>query len=164
MASGNDGLLSCSSSSSLKLLLFMIPLLVISGCVSVLGSRNSGWGFISRYPWLPSPATAAAAAAAMTRVKPVQVPPTKEKERLLDLHATVVGVHRREEAVSEDSVLNRSSSPPLDVEVAQPPPVAAVRLHLPLWIYSILFYFFCVFISCLITAIITDLYPYVFVS
>lgn len=132
MASGNvDGLVSCSSSSSMKLLLFMIPLLVVSGCVSVLGSRNSGWGFNSRYPWLWSSPTA----------KPPQVPATKPKEGHLDLHSTVVGVHRREEAISEDSVVNRSSSPPLAVQPARPPPAASVRLHLLLSICSC--FFFC---------------------
>ena len=135
MASGNDRLVSCSSSSSLRLLLFMIPLIVISGCASVLGSRNSSWGFISRHPWPWS----SPSAATITSVKTPQVPSTKESEGLLDLHSTVVGVHHREEAISEDSVLNRSSSPPLDVEAAQPPPAAAVRLQLLLWIYSISF-------------------------
>ncbi|CBI30212.3 unnamed protein product, partial [Vitis vinifera] len=124
MASGNDRLVSCSSSSSLRLLLFMIPLIVISGCASVLGSRNSSWGFISRHPWPWSSPTAAT----ITSVKTPQVPSTKESEGLLDLHSTVVGVHHREEAISEDSVLNRSSSPPLDVEAAQPPPAAALQI------------------------------------
>lgn len=99
----------------------MIPLIVISGCASVLGSRNSSWGFISRHPWPWS----SPSAATITSVKTPQVPSTKESEGLLDLHSTVVGVHHREEAISEDSVLNRSSSPPLDVEAAQPPPAAA---------------------------------------
>lgn len=148
MASGNGRLVSSSPPpSSMKLLLFMIPLIVVSGCAAVVGSGNSVWGFIPRYPWLwRSPDTASVGG-----LRTPQVSAAKQTEALLGLHSTVVvGVHHREEAISDDSVFNRSSSPPLDVEAAQPPLAAPVKLQ-PFSVF-ILIYFF-VFILLLSSAL-----------
>jgi hypothetical protein len=107
---------SCSSSSSVKVLLFIVPLIVVSGFVSVLAPLSSNWFFLSSYPWLWSSSglPSSSSSSAGTTVSPL----TKESENRLDL--VVVDVHNmQEEAISDDSVLNRSSTPPHAIEPIQ---------------------------------------------
>ncbi|KAH7512072.1 hypothetical protein FEM48_Zijuj12G0051700 [Ziziphus jujuba var. spinosa] len=125
------------SSSSTTLLLFMVPLVVISGLVCVLGpNTTSNWGFMSNnkyggLPWLlnlNSTATGGSSSSSsdisisnnlilnnnsgssssIDNNNPVSPP----SEGVLDLRSTMVVVDAdREEAISDEySVLNRSSS------------------------------------------------------
>ncbi|GMY25074.1 probable glycosyltransferase At5g03795 isoform X1 [Fagus crenata] len=98
----------CSSSSSVKLMLFIVPLIVVSGFVSVLGPLASNSVFLSNYSGLWN----------STTVPSFSV---KESEKRLDLppKVVVVDVHDMEEAISDDSVLNRSSTPPHKIEAIQ---------------------------------------------
>lgn len=104
-----------SSSSSTTLLLLMIPLIVISGFVSVLGPKSSNWVFVANYTtWIwssPSPGS--------LKGNSVISPPS---DGALGLRSNLVVVdilNKKidvEEAISDESLLNRSSSPPLHIE------------------------------------------------
>ncbi|KAL5545973.1 hypothetical protein UlMin_005660 [Ulmus minor] len=94
--------LASSSSFSTCLLLVVVPLIVISGFVSVLGPKNSNWVFTSSYS---------------SNVSSLKIiGPVSNSKLVVDLDLK----NGLEEAVSDDSVLNRSSSPPLDVEAISP--------------------------------------------
>ncbi|XP_041024931.1 probable glycosyltransferase At5g03795 isoform X1 [Juglans microcarpa x Juglans regia] len=101
---------SSASSSSVKLLMFMVvPLIVLSGFFSVLGPLTSNWVVLSNYPWLwGSPTTP----------PPSPVSSEEESKKRLDFpsQVVVVEVHSMEEAISDDSMLNRSSTPPDAIE------------------------------------------------
>ncbi|XP_010247793.1 PREDICTED: probable glycosyltransferase At5g03795 [Nelumbo nucifera] len=102
-----------SSSSSLKLLLFVVPLVLVSGFVSVVGPRTSTWVSLSYYPWpwgsgFPSSSSSTTTVMTMTTTSLS----TKEGEQQLKIHLTpkVVGLHHVEETLSDTSIFNRSSS------------------------------------------------------
>lgn len=92
---------SSSSSASVKVLFFLVPLVVVAGFVCVLGPGSSNWLWSSS---LPSSSTGTVSYAEF----PISA--VKESENRLDL--VVVDVHNREEALTDDSVLNRSLAPP----------------------------------------------------
>ncbi|KAB1221222.1 hypothetical protein CJ030_MR2G020380 [Morella rubra] len=101
-----------SYSSSVKLVLFMVvPLIVVSGFISVLGPSTSNWVFLSKL-WSSS----------LPASPPVS--PVKEREKRLDLRSqvVVVEVHNTEEAISDESLLNRSFTPPHAIEAIQVQP------------------------------------------
>ncbi|KAK9289860.1 hypothetical protein L1049_008021 [Liquidambar formosana] len=117
-----------SSSASLKLLLFMVPLIVVIGCVALLGPESSNWVFISHYPWAWSSTTSTAvppptssATNSTIHIEKLVASTKDGEEGHVGLRSRVVGsVHNnREEALSDDSVLNRSASPPLAVQPIQ---------------------------------------------
>lgn len=106
-----------SSWSAATLLLFMVPLIVISGFVSVLGPNTalSGWSSISMYrsPWLRSSSGASPSSSSNFSNQVVGVVPPPSKEGVVDLRSTVVVQvdSNAEEAISDEfSVPNRSSS------------------------------------------------------
>jgi hypothetical protein len=89
---------SYSSSSSMKLLLFMVPLIIVAGLVSLLGPNPSNWAFI--------PNTSGDDVTTKTT--------TLEKTQVV----VAVDVHDKEKvkAISDDSVFNQSSTPPFSVQ------------------------------------------------
>lgn len=111
---------SAASSSSTTFLLLMVPLIVISGFVSLLGpnTTTSDWSSMSiyRFPWLWS--SAGFSSSSNFRGKDsvynntvIVFPPSNDG--VLDLRSTVVVQvdANVEEAISDEySVLNRSSS------------------------------------------------------
>ena len=80
-----------ASSASVKLLLCMVSLIVVCGFVSVLGPVESNWVFLS------SSSSSSTGAGAVTSMKNIHV-------------------NDKKEAISDDSVLNRSSTPPQTIE------------------------------------------------
>ncbi|KAE8098435.1 hypothetical protein FH972_016501 [Carpinus fangiana] len=115
--SGSKRCWTTSSSASAKVLLFMVSLIVVSGFVSVLGPLSSNWFFLSTYPWLWSSGLPAASSSSVK----FSVSSVKGSENRLDL--VVVQVHNMEEAISDDdSVVNRSSTPPHAIEPLQAQP------------------------------------------
>lgn len=114
----------CSSSaSSMAILLFVVPLVVVFGLVSLLGPKTSNWVFISNsYPWLwnsqsSSPSLNLTGASNSSS----EFPPLNDDVLGLRSSVVVVDMHSIEEAHSDDSLQNRSSSPPLSIEEAVPP-------------------------------------------
>ncbi len=103
---------------------------MVSGFVSVLGPLASNSVFLSNYSGLWN----------STIVPSFSV---KESEKRLDLppKVVVVDVHDMEEAISDDSVLNRSSTPPHAIEAIQ---VQLVRTQSPFscFHYSYMNFFF----------------------
>ncbi|KAK7839754.1 probable glycosyltransferase At5g03795 [Quercus suber] len=80
-----------ASSASVKLLLFMVSLIVVCGFVSVLGPLESNWVFLS------SSSSSSTGAVAVTSMKNIHV-------------------NDKKEAISDDSLLSRSSTPPQTIE------------------------------------------------
>ncbi|KAF8397788.1 hypothetical protein HHK36_016711 [Tetracentron sinense] len=111
----------CCSSSSLKLLLAVVPLILVSGFACRMDPMTSSWvSFSSYYPWpwtaaIPSSSSSSSNATSITTTTTMvekTVSSTKgSTEKHQDLHARVVGVHQFEEALSNaSSFFNRSSS------------------------------------------------------
>ncbi|GFY82679.1 exostosin family protein [Actinidia rufa] len=113
----------CSSSSSLPLRLFfwiIVPLIVVSGLVGLTGTRTSNWVFTSNhYPWVWSSVIQSSSSSnSAIFVGPNSTLRGSEEEGSgahSDLNPRlVVADHHGEEALSSDeSILNRSSSPPV---------------------------------------------------
>lgn len=120
-----------TSSSSARLLGFMVPLMVVSVMVVLMGSKSSNWLLSSNYyPWtwgsvysgsslsgFRAPDNSSAAFGEFQ-------PPAEDGGAGLELRRRVVGGGEREEALSVDYALERSAAaPPLDVQVreAEPP-------------------------------------------
>ncbi|KAB1221224.1 hypothetical protein CJ030_MR2G020378 [Morella rubra] len=95
-----------------KLVLFMVvPLIVASGFIYELGSSTSNWVFLSNI-WSSSvPASSSSSASP-------PISPVKGSEKRLDLPSpvVVVEVHNMKEAISDESLINLSSSPPHAIE------------------------------------------------
>ncbi|CAK9160427.1 unnamed protein product [Ilex paraguariensis] len=110
-----------TSSSSSRILWFMLPLIVVSVFVGLLGSKpSSKWGFASQnYPWAWNSFITSYSGNGIMSSDAVQGPvsPPKDTEANLDLRPrTVGGGDNREKSLSDDYNLNRSCSPPLSVE------------------------------------------------
>ena len=104
---------SSSSSASVKLLLCMVSLIVVCGFVFVWGPLVSNWVFLSS----SSSSSTGAGAGAVTSMKNIHV-------------------NDKKEAISDDYLLNRSSTPPQTVEAIH---VQFVRtLSFFLFLFSIL--------------------------
>ena len=84
---------SSSSSASVKLLLCMVSLIVLCGFVFVWGPLESNWVFLSS----SSSSSTGAGAGAVTSMKNIHV-------------------NDKKEAISDDYLLNRSSTPPQTIE------------------------------------------------
>lgn len=110
MVTKSVGVWCCSSSTSVKVLFFMVQLIAVSRFVSVLGPLSSNWFFLSSYPWLWNSGLPSSTGA-MTSTK-ILVSSIKDSKNHLDL--AVVDVHNMEEAISNESVLNHSSTPFID--------------------------------------------------
>lgn len=86
------------SSSSMKLLLFMVPLIIVAGLVSVLGPNPSNWTSIPNPPLSGDDVTTT----------------TMEKAQVV---VAAVDFHNKEvKAISDDSLFNQSSTPPLSIQ------------------------------------------------
>ncbi|KAG7958114.1 hypothetical protein I3843_10G003200 [Carya illinoinensis] len=111
-----------SSISSVQLLLFMVvPLIVVSGFVShVLGPLTSNRVLLSKYPWLWSPILRTTNSSSSSSSSSSPVSSVKENGKRLDFlsQVGVAQVLNMEEAISNDSLINRSSTPPHDIEAA----------------------------------------------
>ncbi|ONH96338.1 hypothetical protein PRUPE_7G121600 [Prunus persica] len=117
----------CSSSaSSMAIFLFVVPLVVVFGLVSLLGPKTSNWVFISNsYPWLwSSQSTSPSLNLTGASNSSSEFPPLNDDVLGLRSSVVVVDMHSIEEAHSDDSLENRSSSPPLSIEAAVPPTLA----------------------------------------
>lgn len=113
MADGNRKLY--PSSSSFKLILFIVPLIVVSGCILVLGPKTfRPWSFTSFQGSSSSSSPKVAVNSSLAANSSA-----KYDGEYVDLRSRVVGVENREQAVSDDSNLNRSASPPLSVQPIQ---------------------------------------------
>lgn len=127
---GNKKCCTCSSSASVKVLLFIVPLIVVSGFVSVLGPLSSNWFFLSGHLWLWSsgglPASSSSTSGTSTVSTSAKFPVSSVKERENRLDLAVVEVHDMEEAISDDSVFNRSSTPPHAIQPIQAQPVTTL--------------------------------------
>lgn len=86
------------SSSSMKLLLFMVPLIIVAGLVSILGPNPSNWTSIPNQPSQSGD----------------DVTTTMEKAQVV---VAAVDFHNKEvKAISDDSLINQSSTPPLSIQ------------------------------------------------
>ncbi|KAK6140022.1 hypothetical protein DH2020_026238 [Rehmannia glutinosa] len=117
-----------TSSSSTRLLGFMVPLMVVSGLVVLLGSKSSNWVFASNYyPWAWSsvfPGVPVSGYGSNFSGFNDFAPPVDEGGSGLELRRRVVGGGDTEEAaLAVDYNLRRSAAPPVAVEVreAEPP-------------------------------------------
>ncbi|KAL2345156.1 hypothetical protein Fmac_006441 [Flemingia macrophylla] len=93
-------------SSSMKLLLFMVPLVLVAGLVSVLGPNPSTWLFNANPPLLFTSLTSSSS------------PTTTPSEGLL---VVAVDTHGGEKVISENTHFNHSSTPPFSVQAIQTP-------------------------------------------
>lgn len=100
-------------SSSTKLFLFMLPLVLVAGLVSVLGPSPSSWFSTAKPPLLLFSSVTSSAASSGAVTTPSEV---KQREELL-----VVAVDNRagENLISDDTHFNLSSTPPFSVQAIQ---------------------------------------------
>ena len=102
------------SSSSMKLLLFMVPLVIVAGLVSVLGPNPSNWTSIPNPPLIWSSQSGDDVTAT-----------TMEKAQVV---VAAVDFHNKEvKAISDDSLFNQSSTPPLSIQAIDEIPQLLVR-------------------------------------
>ena len=91
-----------SSSSSVKVLLFVVPMILGTGFASVFVLKGSSWVFIYSHPF------------SKTTLESVKIPALQAKERdgLADLRLQVLTVddHSRKEAFSNETAINNSAS------------------------------------------------------
>lgn len=107
-------------SSSFKVLLFMIPLVVLFGYVSVVGPRASTSPVIlPNHPWLWSSFSSSSSSSNKNEVK---VDVVASKAKAVDLHSRMgmVGVKDKKEALLSDPLnLNRTSSTPIILQPSE---------------------------------------------
>ncbi|KAG5055627.1 hypothetical protein AAZX31_03G169500 [Glycine max] len=107
------------SSSSMKLLLFMVPLVLVAGLVFILGPNPSSWVSFANAPVLLGgsviTSSSSTSSGAVTVTDPSEA---KQREGLV-----VVAVENRggEKAISDDTDFNHSSTPPFSVQAIQTP-------------------------------------------
>ncbi|KAK6140105.1 hypothetical protein DH2020_026103 [Rehmannia glutinosa] len=116
-----------TSSSSTRLLGFMVPLMVVSGLVVLLGSKSSNWVFASNYyPWAWSsvfPGAPVSGYGSNFSAFNDFAPPAEEGGSGLELRRRVVGgVDAEEAALAVDYNLRRSAAPPVAVQVREAEP------------------------------------------
>lgn len=99
-----------TSSSSTRLLGFMLPLMVVFGVVGLMGSKSSSY----YHPWVRSslfPGYSSKGAGSVEET----IPPPGDGGESFEVWRTVVGGEEKEKALSADYNLNRSAAPPLAV-------------------------------------------------
>ncbi|KAL2514296.1 putative glycosyltransferase [Forsythia ovata] len=107
------------TSPSTILLGFMVPLIVVSGLVALVGLSSSNWLLNSNYyPWMKSSIFSSAPFSANLNLSAAMSSP-KDGRVKLDLRRRVVGSGEREEARSDDYGLNLSTAPPLAIEARE---------------------------------------------
>ncbi|CAJ1889637.1 unnamed protein product [Sphenostylis stenocarpa] len=103
------------ASSSIKLLLFMVPLVLVAGLVSVLGPNPSSWLSIAKPPvLLLNSVTSSTGSGAVTT--PSQM---KQREGVVVMP---VDDRARDNAISDDTRFNLSSPPPFSVQATTQTP------------------------------------------
>jgi len=123
------------SSSSMKLLLFMVPLVLVAGLVFILGPNPSSWVSFANAPVLLGgsviTSSSSTSSGAVTVTDPSEA---KQREGLV-----VVAVENRggEKAISDDTDFNHSSTPPFSVQAIQTPQ-QPVRLFYSIIIIAII--------------------------
>lgn len=99
------------SSSSMKLLLLMVPLILVAGLISVLGPNPSSW--VKQPLLLNSVSSSTSITGAVTT-------PSKVNKRE-GLVVVAVDTHAGENVISDDTDFNHSSTPPFSVQAIQTP-------------------------------------------
>ncbi|KAL0291326.1 UNVERIFIED_CONTAM: putative glycosyltransferase [Sesamum calycinum] len=123
-----------TSSSSTRVLGFILPLMVVSGLVVLVSSKSLNWLFASNYyPWawssvLPGASSSSGVYGSFENNSSVLIkgfaPPPDDGGSGLELRRRVVGGGERQEAISVDYNLHRLAAPPLAVEVGEAEPPA----------------------------------------
>lgn len=132
-----------TSSSSTRLIGFIVPLMVVSAMVVLSSSSSSNWLFASNYyPWTwtsvyPS-SSYRSPAANFSKELP---PPAEDGGAGLELRRSVVGGGEREEALSVDYSTQRAAAPLLGVQVREAEPPVRI-LSLIIFLISRYFPFF----------------------
>lgn len=132
-----------TSSSSTRLIGFIVPLMVVSAMVVLSSSSSSNWLFASNYyPWTwtsvyPSSGYRSPAANFSKELPP----PAQDGGAGLELRRSVVGGGEREEALSVDYSTQRAAAPPLGVQVREAEPPVRI-LSLIIFLISRYFPFF----------------------
>lgn len=119
-----------SSSSYSAILVFIVPLVVVFGLISLLSPNSSNWVFISNY-YLTGPSSNMSANSSAIRASHDDVLGLRSTVVVMDMHSTVEEVH------SDDYVQNRSASPPLAVEEALSPLQQPVRPFSSFYLFHI---------------------------
>lgn len=112
------------SSSSMKLLLLMVPLILVAGLISVLGPNPSSW---MKQPLLLNSVSSS------TSITGAVTTPSEVNKRE-GLVVVAVDTHAGENVISDDTDFNHSSTPPFSVQ-AIPTPQQSVRAFFFLFLF-----------------------------
>ncbi|GMP50138.1 hypothetical protein CsSME_00016877 [Camellia sinensis var. sinensis] len=109
----------CLSSSSLKLFGLIVPLILVSGFVGLVGPKNSNWVFDSNklYPWAWSSVIPSSSSSSSAMFIGLKSNSTRDSVSAKEEHLDAV-------SSSDESILYRSSPPPLPINPihkTQPP-------------------------------------------
>lgn len=133
-----------TSSSSTRLVGFIVPLMVVSAMVVLSGSTatSSNWLFTSNYyPWTWTSVYPTSSGYRSPANFSKELPPPAEDGRVgLELRRSVVGGGEREEALSADYSIKRSAAPPIGVQVREAE--TPVRISLIIFLIFSFFLFF----------------------
>ncbi|XP_073066708.1 probable glycosyltransferase At5g03795 [Primulina eburnea] len=110
-----------TSSSSTRLLCFLLPLMVVFGVVGLMGSQSSSYN----HPWVRSSLFPVYSNHGAGSVKQ-STPPPGDGGVAFEFWRTVAGGGDKEKALSADYNLNRSAAPPLAVVATRMPHVEEV--------------------------------------
>ncbi|XP_020212411.1 probable glycosyltransferase At5g03795 [Cajanus cajan] len=97
------------SSSSMKLLWFMVPLVLVAGLISIFGPNPATWLFFANPPLLFNSVTSSSS------TTPSEV---MQREGLV---VVAVDAHGGERVISDDTDFNHSSTPPFSVQAIPTP-------------------------------------------
>ncbi|XP_061352411.1 probable glycosyltransferase At5g03795 [Gastrolobium bilobum] len=107
----------------MKLLLFMVPLILVAGLVSISGPNPSStsshllWSFVT-----PSSSSSTSGGADISVIIVEAPPVSSEVKQREGLMVVAMDSHGKEEkAISDDTSFNHSSTPPLSVQAIQTP-------------------------------------------
>lgn len=117
---------------SRKLLLFIVPLIVVTGFAFVLGPKTPNWVLVSHYSWPWNVPSAVRSSANPTGIVEDNHDYHELRSRVVDQHPQI------DEFYSDDSLLNRSSSLPLAKESVELTP-KPVSFYLRVLIMSLCF-------------------------
>ncbi|KAL3839736.1 hypothetical protein ACJIZ3_024327 [Penstemon smallii] len=107
-----------TSSSSKRLIGFILPLIVVSAFVALMGLKSPNWILSSSY----YPRAWSSVSSGEHNFLGNFVPPPEEGGAGLELRRRVVGGGEKEEALSVDYNFNHSVAPPLGVQVSEAEP------------------------------------------
>lgn len=136
-----------TSSSSSRLLGFIVPLMAVSVMVVLMGSKSSNWILSSNYyPWTWGPVYPGPHLSGFRNSTGAGFFPPPAEDGL-ELRRRVVGGGEREEAISVDYALERSAAPPVGIQAreAEPPVRTTLATLFFLDLCMGIFLFFCFF-------------------